>query len=451
MKLNFQGIKGLFKGFSERKEGKASAESYSAAFLSDEAYSLITELHTLLGPRPSASKESKNAARHIADIFSKYKGKVTISSCKVYKDIGRYLVFFSLVISLLSSCLLLFNLSLAAIVLLFAFIYPASREFRKKNNILRRVFPIGEAVNVHSMIESQGEVEDTIIFSAHLDSAEIKKGRGGWHAKIRKLIPALSIAISSLLALLELLLSLVSWDFSVSLPAIFIVVLAIVDFLLSGYGLYLALKDKREFSPGSGDNLSGVAVVAELLRHFSLEMEQGRALRSTRLIFAIFDAEEIALQGSKAWYEKHSAYLVNARNINFDGLYKAEDLVFITTDGNGLVKLSSSLSSTMSSILSSMGYKTDVGKMGMFSGETDAASAALSGIEATTLTSMRPSAESPAHSREDTPDKVEKKALLYAISSAIKLVDLVDGSKRGDEGERSFLELDRKYKLTDQS
>ena len=153
-----------------------------------------------------------------------------------------------MVISLLSSCLLLFNLSLVAIVLLFAFIYPASREFRKKNNILRRIFPTSEAVNVHSMIEPQGEVEDTIIFSAHLDSAEIEMGRGGWHAKIRKLIPALSIAISSLLALLELLLSLVSWDFSVSLPAIFIVVLAVVDFLISGYGLYLALKDKRVLS-----------------------------------------------------------------------------------------------------------------------------------------------------------------------------------------------------------
>ena len=142
--------------------------------------------------------------------------------------------------------------------------------------------------------------------------------------------------------------------------------------------------------------------------------------------------------------------LLNAKVINFDGLYKADDLVFLTQDGNGLVQLSNVLASRCSEIAFSMGYKVETGKLGIMAGETDASSAAKNGYKATTLTSMRPEVKTPAHTLDDKPDKVEKEALEEAISIVIRFAETEDEAllKNKVEEVPKFLDQDRKYKLT---
>lgn len=455
MKISFRGIKDTFKGLFGKNEEKKVAikskdriESLSVATLSGDALKLIHELYAALGERPSASKESKKAARYISELFSKYSGQVTISSNTVYKDIGKYLSLFALGTVFVSMVFVAINLPILSVAILGLLFYLFYLELKKKESKLKKLMPTGEAVNVHSVLEAEDRAERTIIFSAHLDSAVAEDSGDAKLALLKKYAPIVSALVASIVSVIGLFSALISWDLSVGLPSIALFIIAIVLALSSAFAFYLIIKEKAVSSPGCGDNLSGVAVVEELLRYYSFEKAQGRGLKNTRLIFAVFDAEEISLQGSRAWYEKHKAYLENAININFDGLYKAEDLAFITSDGNGMVNLSTPLAQELSSILNSMGYKSEVGRMGVFSGETDAASAALNGVDATTLTSMKPDLNTPAHSTADTPDKIEREALHVALSAAIKYVERLANEANGSAVEEGvFLDLDRKYKL----
>ena len=135
-------------------------------------------------------------------------------------------------------------------------------------------------------------------------------------------------------------------------------------------------------------------------------------------------------------------------NINFDGLYNEEDLAFLSSDGNGFVPLSASLASRCSLLSIEMGYGIQTGKLGLLGGSTDAASAAAAGIDATTLTSMAKNRETPAHTEEDTPDKVSQEALSMAMSVAIKLINEIDSKDEEEEAAPSILDSGRKYRLS---
>ena len=122
--------------------------------------------------------------------------------------------------------------------------------------------------------------------------------------------------------------------------------------------------------------------------------------------------------------------------------------MFLSRDGNGFIPLSESLASRCSSIASSMGYRIPVGRIGVFGGETDAASAADASLEAVTLTAMAPGTHTPAHSMDDTADKVSEEALSRAIAIAIRLAEEIDGKKEEREEEPALLSAERKYKLS---
>ena len=94
-----------------------------------------------------------------------------------------------------------------------------------------------------------------------------------------------------------------------------------------------------------------------------------------------------------------------------------------------------------------MGYHIGVGKLGFLGGETDAASASAMGIPAVTLTSMAPGTDTPAHSEDDTCDKISEEAIAEAISIAIKLVSEIDEEdKKPSSG--SYLDSGKHYKLS---
>ena len=95
-----------------------------------------------------------------------------------------------------------------------------------------------------------------------------------------------------------------------------------------------------------------------------------------------------------------------------------------------------------------MGYKVQTGRLGFLGGATDAVSAARHGIEATTLTSMASGKEIPAHTAEDTPEKVSQEALSIALSTAIKLVEETDRKETVSESSTGLFESGKKYRLS---
>ena len=136
--------------------------------------------------------------------------------------------------------------------------------------------------------------------------------------------------------------------------------------------------------------------------------------------------------------------------LNIDGLYDKDELCFLSLDGNGSVKLSDCLSSELVHLAKVLGYSYKTGKLPFLGGSTDAMEAARKGYRATTLTSMHPDAETPAHSEDDTIDAIDRDTLESVIQLMVRYVTDIDGSVCGDdsEEERSFIDPERRYKLS---
>ena len=438
-------------GRKGKEEERSIDEGTKAVRLSDQALSLLNDLSSELGPRPAASPDSRRAARRIGAGMEKSGNEAVLTTARVYARAARGMLLFSYLFLILSSMLALVGLPYISLLLVGAYLFSLYGELKGDGGWLRCFMRSDEATNVHAVIEPEGDVMATLVFSAHHDSARIRRTGEGWIGKIASsaYIQPASFALMTLSLLASSIMEIVGgtfWGFN--FPSIPVIILLLISLAASALSFsYISLGDE-ECSPGAGDDLSGVSVVSTLLSYFSKERKEGRPMHGTRLVFVSFDGEECGRCGSRTWYHDNAYLIENGYNLNFDGLYGEDDLAFLSRDGNGFTPLSESLASRCSAIASSMGYRIPVGRIGIFGGETDAASAAAASLEAVTLTAMAPGIQTPAHSADDTVDKVSEEALSRAIAIAIRLAGEIDGKRQDGAEESALLSPDRKYKLS---
>lgn len=445
-------LKRISKNSDLAKRNNGDNDAIQPSRLADDAKGLIEDLYDNLGPRPAATKESRRAARHIASIFEEYTDDVTITSARIYTSMVKGYLLSLLIVSPIIALLTIFGLPIIALALAVFWAFSFFLQLKDKRTVLKVFMPSDEAANVHAVLNPDDVVEETIVFSSHHDTAPEDKVKKVFTLRYVTLyyMPAIGFLVLAITAVVKLLCDIaIRGSIIPGIASLPIILFSSFGLLLEYSSLISIRSIGKDYVRGAGDNLSGVSVVVEILRYFADKKKKGQGLRHTRLVFTSFDGEECGTQGSDAWYKSNSGLLENARVINFDGLYKEEDLVFLTQDGNGLVPLSATLASRCSEIASSMGYRIETGKLGIMAGETDASSAAKNGYKATALTSMRPEVKTPAHTSDDTPDKVETSALAAAISIGIRFATLEDmrlGTKK--EESLGFLGSDKHYRLT---
>ena len=452
-----RGIKGIIGRLrdSVRKlsgrnvEEGSPAEEVHAPRLSDEAAELLQSLCGDLGPRPAASEMSAKAAERIRDEFLSFTDDAAITSGSIVPERRRWML-----LSLMVSAVLVLAFSIAGLPYLamipgLMYLYAFFSSFRRRSSFLDRLFPSSEAVSVHAVIEPYGSVERTLVLSAHHDSAPVQGKRSGFLSRFSDQGAAISFAVLLASAAMQCIAELFQGRFlRPNMPPLLFLLVSVASFAAAAVSFISVYCSDERYSPGAGDNLSGVAAIAALGRHFSREKKSGRGLGTTRLVFVSFDGEECGAAGSRVWIEENRDLLLNPVMLNFDGLYKPEDLVFLSSDGNGFIPLSSELAARCSALSDDMGYRIPVVRIGLFGGETDAAAAACAGIPATTLTAAAPGTETPAHTDDDTPDKVSPEALSRAISIAIKLAASIDRKAAEKKDDSGLFSDGRKYRLS---
>ncbi len=136
--------------------------------------------------------------------------------------------------------------------------------------------------------------------------------------------------------------------------------------------------------------------------------------------------------------------------INLDCPIRKEDLSFLTKDANGLVKLSSPLANECALCADSMGYASKTGSLSLFSGATDAASAARAGIPATTLMAIPLSGGGSdiIHTENDTVENLDRVTVEEVISICIKVVENRTKDENRIEKEEKPLALESEKKFT---
>jgi len=416
----------------QKEHSTEKIERLKAGRLAGMALSLTRALLEQFGPRLSGSEACLQAAAEIERSLSPFCDRTEQSEVTLdptFHSLPLSAMAYLYPVLLLLSLFKLPLLSLLLFCLYGGWVTVTLYYYRPLCKVKRKMV---KGINVHGVLEPEGEVRHTVILSAHHDSAPLFR-----HNRLDRLHYLMTVGLPVILFLLSGLLSfiLLFGSSGVGVTIILVVMLALTPRFVALLRFY----DDRA-APGAGDNLNSTSLVIQLARYFNWKRAGKEPLASTRLLFCSFDGEEIGLQGSGAWYEEQKELAEGALVLNFDAIYRADSLTFLERDINGTQPLSKELARRCVDIARSMGYEAKSESIPRLAGATDAASASRAGLEATTLTAAGwddQSKGAPYHSEGDTVEAIEAKAVEMAISIAIRLVEHVDGETLWEQEEAS--------------
>lgn len=406
--------------------------------------------------RLAGSVESRQAAAMLAEAFSPWCDKVEVEELRASQKDSLLLFHILPIAAPIMLILCWVGLPLLALAIAIVLTLGICRTVLLCHSILKWRGHHGQKMaNVWASIEPEGEVEHTIVFTAHHDSARMLNLERGdatglylsLHAPIVHFI-MLTVASLSLFVTEIFTGGLLSFN---APPLSMLVILVLLTLTSPLYWKLFHLLGGKA-SPGAGDNLVSCAMLTELAHYFSWLKSEGKGMGSTRLVFASFDGEECGLKGSEAWYSKHAGELADAKVVNIDCPIRICDLTILTRDVNGFQPLSRSLAGELASTAQSMGWKARLGAMSFMMGSSDAASAARHGLEATTLMGIASTGplSDVIHSDEDDYEILDRKSIEAFLAICIKFAEEKGRVQKGQENVKvSALEdSQRKFILT---
>jgi hypothetical protein len=296
------------------------------------------------------------------------------------------------------------------------------------------LFPDKEGKNVYGVINPEEEVRNMVIFSGHHDSARIYNFFCDYPDMF--MVREAIFLISQVIHLIYLTYlnfhklcngSVFRCEDRPASYRYMTIFFTLVYPLIAWFWFFLS----NEGTVGAGDNLIASVMGMTLAKYY-----QRHRPKHTRLMFLSFDAEEIALRGSRIFFTRHAKefHEVKTWNFNVDCPYYVCDLKFLTSDVNGFVGLSPKLANKCVSIAHDLGYSEARSSGIMFlGGGTDAGMASRwANIEATTLIAMPFGPRSkngkrvPYHQPIDTVDQIEPGIVEATFRIFTKLIDDMD-------------------------
>ena len=400
---------------------KSKLATLKAGRLAQEALGVTASILEQCGPRLSGSEESLTAASLIKTAFEGVCDQTETQSIAIDQNALKRI--FTLVTYAYLPIVLLNLLGLPYISLMISGLLCWYAFDTLGRAHPRYVWAKEKGINVHGVILPKEDVHSTIIFSAHHDSAPIE-----YFERKKASLPVALVVGSFLLSFFQSVVEVTQLRlFRPNVPPILLLLVGVG--LLGGFYYVRSLRFyyTDTISPGAGDNLISVGILTALAQHF-----RSNRAKNTRIIVASFDGEELALQGSWAWYEAHSEEFEGATVLNFDAIYDPNHLVFFERDANATLPLSKELARECVHIAKAMGYDAKAESIPIFGGATDAASAARVGLTATTLSAASYS-DGVYHSSDDTLSAIDPLAVEHAISIAIRLAWVIDEGREGQE------------------
>ncbi|HLP51367.1 MAG TPA: M28 family peptidase [Chitinophagales bacterium] len=382
---------------------------------------LITEIIESVGPRPAGSEAERKAQLLVADKCKEFTPKVLVLEFEEYLH-ARFgkLKYYSLLFYI---ALLLYYFDQPIIALVVSLLNAVAfvLDFMTYRVILQS-FPgkLGKSWNVEATLEPQGEVKNTLVFSGHIDSVYEFK----WWYKLGQQGAQLTViggAIMVLFPVFCLLAILISggWSFYVFLVFVLLSPSLVAYFNMHG----------EEPVDGACDNLSGVAIAFDVVKHFADPKNHGKSmLKNTRLKFVSFGSEETGLTGSCAYVKvqkdellKEKAHLVNIDSIRLPEevcIIKGETMNGTTYDKNLIARLQKSF-----------GDKNIPIKTGSTPiGGTDGVFFIRAGIPAVSMIGLGMDKLDPTyHTRRDVIANLNPEALENVKSGLIEFVEQWDG------------------------
>lgn len=408
-------------------------------------YKFIEDVCTTIGPRESGTKQEILAGNKIEEELKRYCDKTNqeeyISHPHAFLGGIRYgamLVLVSIVLYWLSLLIDLNILqleqfySLLLIIIALILVALAISYFilnvMKYHEVFDFLFPKRKSKNIIGTINPSGDVKNTIIFSAHHDSAfEFNTfyylGRTG---QIIINLGYLGVIIIFIVTIVKILFQFLTniIDFAIvflSFGILFLIFIPIAFVYIFFHSYHPVL--------GAFDNLSGVAVVLGIGKYLYENKTNDKIFpKHTRIHLISFAGEEAGLRGSKRYIKSHFKELkeTGAIVINMDGLAKKDIIIVIDKESGIGAKHNPEVVKSLFKIAKDINDKAKIGSLPF--GATDAAAFSKKGIAATCLGGLNLKEELAPyyHTRNDTPEVIEEEALGQAVQICVEYLKLID-------------------------
>lgn len=409
-------------------------------------YDLVKEVIDVTGPRLPGSEEEKQGAKIIADQIQRELGasprtetfktpRHACISAIPWLGWGAFIAFAGFYLSPIAS------LAISAFLLLFALTH-----IFYYSHLLDPLFPKDQSQNVYAVIPPKsGEAKYNVILSAHMDSSwcwlhsyknpntmMIKTGLGVLSVVILMIVSIVTIILEastsiSFMALSKVFANMSANSYSGKDIAIVIMYCLPVLCLPGFYFLtqYLSY-DKKIAAPGAMDNLSGVAMSIEVIKHF--QNSEDEIAKDAKFIVLGTGAEESGLIGAMAFAKAHkddkelvtdNTYAINLdsfRDMEHFNVVKKDTLQFIPFDKE-LIELSKQAIENCN--LQSHIIENPVGG-------SDSTAFAKAGIKTITLNAQDPRPTDYYHTTNDGMDNLNIDTLEKGFDVVVELIRLID-------------------------
>jgi len=286
------------------------------------------------------------------------------------------------------------------------------------------LFPKRESENIVGIIEPKNEVKQSVIISAHHDSAyefnlfyylkrlgqiTINIGYGG-------------VVIVFIVSIVKFILNL----FNIYVDLVFLIFGILFLILLPVIGAYMFFHTYNSV-PGAFDNLSGVAIVLGVGKYLS-EHKDEFIPKNTRVYLISFAGEEAGLRGAKRYLRKHSEELKkeNTKMVNIDSVADTKPIIFVDKEILVGATHDESIYTKLQEVAEKKHIDYKIGSLPF--GATDAAAFSKEGIKATTISGLNLVDELAPyyHTRLDTPDVVKPEALGLVAEICVDYIKEID-------------------------
>lgn len=368
------------------------------------------------GPRPAGSQAETQAQQYVAEQCRTFTDKVHILEFEEYLQ-ARFgkLKYFSLLFFI--SLVLYFVDAKVALVISLVNALIFVLEFMTYRTVIPH-FPGSKSIsrNVEAVLEPQGEVKSTLLFTGHIDSVYEFKwwyhlGQNGMYLTI---IAGILIVLLPLFYALVLLLE----------PAhnLFYVWAAFL-FLSPSLVAYFNMHGNNPVD-GACDNLSGVSISLHVLKHFADTGTKGKSiLKNTRLKFVSFGSEETGLTGSAHYVKQRLAELKkeNAHLINIDSVRLPDEICIVKKELMNGVNFDANLIAKLKTSFAAVAIPIKTGTTPV--GGTDGVPFIRAGIPAVSIIGLPMGKLDPTyHTRRDVIENLNPLALEYTKKGLIELV-----------------------------
>lgn len=298
-------------------------------------------------------------------------------------------------------------------------------EVMKYHEYFDFLFPNKKSKNVIGIINPKNSVENSIIFSAHHDSA-FEFNTFYYFKRFGQFIinfGYFGVALLFVVIIIKLVLQFLSIG---------------LDLLFFGFGIFflffipiaLAYVFFHSYKPvlGAFDNLSGVSIVLGIGKYLAENRDSNLFPLHTQVRLISFAGEESGLRGAKGYIDAHLEDLktTNTLVVNMDGIAKKDILGILTRESGIGATHDSNIYEPLHKIAKEVNPIISLAKLPF--GATDAAAFSKKGISATTIGGLNLQETLPPyyHTRFDTPEVIEKEALGQVVDICIKYLNLVD-------------------------